>query len=168
MRCVGEKIVYCGVGLMEIVDIREECFTDIPRKYYVLRELSSSSKSQTFVPVDNKKLSASMYPILSKEEVQALMSRISTIPSMEWHSDNRIRAEKFKAIIESGNREEILSLIKTVHEINSCRRKEGKKNSLADENALRKAEKLLYAEFAEVLGTDENEISEIMSRAFSE
>lgn len=162
MHSVGEKIVYGGAGLMEIVDVREECFADIPRKYYVLRELASSSDSQTFVPVDNEKLTASMYPILTKEEAHTLLSRINSIPCLEWHSDNRIRAEKFKSIIDSGDREKLISLIKTVHEENSRRRKEGKKNSLADENALRKAERLLYSELAEVLGADENEISQII------
>ena len=167
MRCVGEKIVYGGVGLMEIVDVREESFADVPRKYYVLREVSSSSDSQTFVPVDNQRLTSSMYPILTKEEACSLLSRISSIRCLEWHNDNRIRAEKFKAIIDSGNREGLLSLIKTVHEANSCRRKEGKKKSLADENALRKAEKLLYSELAEVLDITEAEVAEMIMTKFT-
>lgn len=166
MRSVGEKIVYGGVGLMEIVDVREECFGDTPRNYYVLRQLGASSDSQTFVPVDNERLVALMYPILTKEEALALISRASSIPDFVWNTDNRIRAERFKATIESGNRDEILSLIKTVREVNGIRREEGKKNSLADENALKKAEKLLYSELSEAIGVGEAEIAEMINQAF--
>lgn len=162
MHSVGEKIMYGGAGLMEIVDIREESFADIPRKYYVLRDLHSSSDSQTFVPTDNEKLTAAMYPLLTKDEAAALISRVADIPLLECNSDNRIRAEKFKLIIESGDRVSLISLIKTVNEINRSRREEGKKNSLADESALKKAEKLIYAEFSEVLGMSEAEIAEII------
>lgn len=162
MHSVGEKIMYGGAGLMEIVDIREESFADIPRKYYVLRDLHSSSDSQTFVPTDNEKLTAAMYPLLTKDEAAALISRVADIPLLECNSDNRIRAEKFKLIIESGDRVSLISLIKTVNEINRSRREEGKKNSLADESALKKAERLIYAEFSEVLGMSEAEIAEII------
>lgn len=163
MRNVGEKIVYGGVGLMEIVDVREECFAGISHKYYVMTELRSTSASQTFVPVDNKKLCAAMYPILTKEEALALISRIGSIPFLEWNNDNRIRAAEFKAVIESGNREKILSLIKTLSEKSKQRREEGKKNSLADESTLKKAERLLYSELAEVLGITEPEVSDIVT-----
>ena len=162
MHSVGEKVMYGGAGLMEIVDVREESFGDIPRKYYVLRDLRSSSDSQTFVPVDNDKLTSAMHPLLTKEVASDLISRAAAIPLLECSSDNRIRAEKFKSIIESGDREALISLIKTVNEINRMRHGEGKKNSLADESALKKAEKLIYAEFSEVLGLSEAEIAEII------
>lgn len=162
MHSVGEKIMYGGAGLMEIVDVREESFGDLPRKYYVLHDLRSTSDSQTFVPVDNDKLTAAMHPLLTKEEACDLMSRIADIPLLECNSDNRIRSEKFKSIIESDDREALISLIKTVNEINRRRREEGKKSSLADDSALKKAEKLIYAEFSEVLGLTEAEIAEII------
>ena len=164
MHGIGEKIVYGGAALMEIIDVREESFSDIPRKYYVLRELSSSAKSQTFIPVDNEKLTALMYPVISKNEAEALLSRVSSIQCLEWHHDNRIRAEKFREIIESGNREEIIALIKTVHEKSRLNKKEGKKNSLSDEKALKKAENLLYSELAEVLGITEAEAADALMR----
>ena len=97
MHSVGEKIMYGGAGLMEIVDVREESFGDIPRKYYVLRDLRSSSDSQTFVPVDNDKLTSAMHPLLTKEVASDLISRAAAIPLLECSSDNRIRAEKFKS-----------------------------------------------------------------------
>ena len=75
MHKVGEKIMYGANGLMEIVDVRTETIADEPRKYYVLQELNSRSASQTFVPVDNKKLVASMRPLLTKSEIEQLLAK---------------------------------------------------------------------------------------------
>ena len=88
MHSVGEKIMYGGAGLMEIVDVREESFGDIPRKYYVLRDLRSSSDSQTFVPVDNDKLTSAMHPLLTKEVASDLISRGGRSDRAgTWHLD---------------------------------------------------------------------------------
>lgn len=162
MLSIGEKIVYGSSGVMQIVDIREELVGDTKHEYYVLREVNSSSASQTFVPKANKKLVESMRPLLTKDEVMDIIKRIKDIPEVEWQNDNRVRSEHFRSIIESGDREEILSLIKTVYENGKRRSEEGKKNYLADENFMRKAEKLLYSEFSVVLGIPENEVQKFI------
>jgi len=166
MHNVGEKIMYGASGLMEIVDVREEMIADAPRKYYVLQELHSRSTSQTFVPVDNKRLVASMRPLLTKSEIEELLSKVkeNRLPPVEWHKDNRMRSEQFKRIIESGDREAILSVIRSVYENGVKRQQEGKKNYLADENLMRKAERLIAVEFSEVLGISEEDVSEYIKK----
>ena len=162
MLSIGEKIVYGSSGVMQIVDIREELVGDAKHEYYVLKDLNSSSTTKTFVPKANKKLVESMRPLLTKDEVMDIIKRIKDIPEVEWQNDNRVRSEHFRSIIESGDREEILSLIKTVYENGKRRSEEGKKNYLADENFMRKAEKLLYSEFSVVLGIPENEVQKFI------
>lgn len=167
MHKVGEKIMYGGTGLMEIVDVREETVADTPRKYYVLRELHSKSTSQIYVPVDNKKLVASMRPLITRREIDELLlkAKENKLSSIEWQQDNRVRSETFKKIIESGDREGILSLIRTVYENGQKRQEAGKKNYLADENLMRKAERLIAEEFSEVLDIPEEEVSDYIKRA---
>ena len=162
MFSAGEKIVYGSNGVMEIVDIREEAIGDVKHEYYVLRELNSTSSSQTFVPRANKKLVESMRPLLTKDEVMDIIKRIKDIPEVKWQKDNRVRSEYFRSIIESGDREGIVALIKTVYENGKKRSEEGKKNYLADENFMRKAERLLYSEFSVVLGIPENEVQKFI------
>jgi CarD family transcriptional regulator len=166
MHNVGEKIMYGASGLMEIVDIREETVTDAPRIYYVLRELHSSSTSETYVPVDNKRLVESMRPLLTKGEIEELLSKVreNRISDVEWHNDNRKRSEQFKKIIESGDREAILSMIRAVYENGVKRQQEGKKNYLTDENIMHKAERLIAIEFSEVLSIPEEEVSEYIKK----
>ena len=134
MHKVGEKIMYGASGLMEIVDVREEVIADEARSYYVLRELNAKSTSQTFVPVENKKLVGLMRPLMTRDEIEELLlkARENRLSELDWHHDNRMRSERFKKIIESGDREGILSLIKAVYENGVKCQKEGRKNSLLE------------------------------------
>ncbi len=164
MYKVGDLVVYGANGLMKIVDIREENVLNTVREYYVLGDISSSSSSQVFVPTDNKKLTASMRPILTRAEVMDLISRLRDLPRAEWHSDNRVRSEDFRRIIESGDREGMLSIIKAVYENGIKRSEIGKKNYLTDESFMRKAQKLIEFEFATVLGIDEKDVADFIKK----
>ena len=164
MHGIGERVLYGANGVMEIVDIREETIADVAKKYYVLRDLNSVTGSQTFVPIDNQKLVSAMRPILTKNEAMDMIRRIRTIPEAEWKNDNRVRSEKFRSIIESGDRDGMISVIKAVYENRLKRQEVGKKNYLADESLLKKAEKVLYAELSLVLEIPESEVAEFISR----
>ena len=164
MHKIGEKIVYGSHGVMEIIDIKEELVGDVSRKYYVLRELDSVYLSQTYVPVDNEKLVCAMRPLLTKAEIMEIISKISTLPEVEWQRDNRLRSEKFRSIIESGDREGMLALIKTVYENGKRRNEAGKKNYLTDESFMHKAEKLVFSEFATVLGINVSDVPSFIEK----
>ena len=168
MHNVGEKVVYSSNGVMEIVDIREELVLDAPKKYYVLcaygAQSASQTASQTFVPVDNEKLVSKMRPLLTREEVMEIIGSLDSIPAAEWIRDNRARSESFKVTIEEGDRVKMISMIKLINKTAERRAEEGKKNYLADENAMQRAEKLLYSEFATVLGIDESDIPDFIEK----
>jgi RNA polymerase-interacting CarD/CdnL/TRCF family regulator len=162
MYSIGDRIVYGSSGIMEIVDIREERIGDVIRTYYVLRDVRANVSSQTYVPTDNKKLVSTMRPLLTRDEIMDIISRIKTIPEALWHDDNRIRAEVFREVIESADTEGMIAIIKAINVNGIKRHEEGKKNFLADESLMRKAEKMIYAEFSDVLGIPENEISDFI------
>lgn len=163
MHCVGDKIVYGSNGIMEIVDIREESIGDAQRKYYVLKDLRSNFSSQTFVPMDNEKLVGTMRPLLTRDEIMDIISRIKIIPEAVWNDNNRLRTEKFRSVIESGDTEGIIAVIKAIYASGIKRQAEGKKNYLADENLMRKGEKMLYEEFSMVLDIPENEVRDFIA-----
>ena len=163
MHCVGDKIVYGSNGIVEIVDIREESIGDAQRKYYVLKDLRSNFSSQTFVPMDNEKLVGTMRPLLTRDEIMDIISRIKIIPEAVWNDNNRLRTEKFRSVIESGDTEGIIAVIKAIYASGIKRQAEGKKNYLADENLMRKGEKMLYEEFSMVLDIPENEVRDFIA-----
>lgn len=162
MHKIGENVVYGGNGVMTVVDIREERFGDALRSYYVLREVGSRSESLTFVPVDNEKLVSQMRKLLTKDEILQVLHSAKDAPDCEWAKDSRSRAECFRQIMESGDRLKIISMIRTIYNAGIRREDEGKKNFLSDENAMHKAEKLLYSEFSLVLGIPEEDVPEFV------
>lgn len=158
MHKIGDNIMYGANGVMTIVDIRDESIGDISRSYYVLRPMSSRSDSLTFVPTDNEGLVANMRPLLTKDQVVALVHEMKNPKPIKWINENRPRSDAFKKIMESGDREMMVSMIHAICENAKRREAEGKKNFLSDENAKQKAEKLLYSEFSIVLGIPEEEV----------
>ncbi len=159
---IGDKIVYASYGVMEVVDIREESFLDNSQKYYILESPGARSGSQTFVPVENEKLVSKMRPLILREELEKILSDFDSIPEADWISDNRARSENFKNVIESGDHVKMISMMKLVYATGKRREAEGKKNYLADQNAMQKAHKLLSSEFSTVLGIEESEASALI------
>lgn len=166
MHSIGDCLVYGASGVMTVVDIREEMIGDDPRKYYVLKPEGVRSESLTFVPVDNERLVALMRPLLTREEIMAAIREAISAPDCSWPADNRRRSDVFKEIIESGDRAAMLAMIRTIHRAGLRREEEGKKNYLADENAMRKAMKLISSEFSLVLGIAEEDVFDFVEREY--
>ena len=56
----------------------------------------------------------------------------------------------------------MLSMIDSVYKTGIRREEEGKKNYIADENSMKRAEKLINTEFALVLGIPESDVPEFI------
>lgn len=158
MHKIGDKILYGASGVMTIVDIREESIGDVSRSYYILNSAVRRSDSLTYVPADNEKLVAAMRPLLTKEQIVELLHSARNLPPIDWIPENRARSEYFKRIMESGDRERMVSMILAINESGRRREAEGKKNFLSDENAKAKAEYLLHTEMSVVLGIPEEDV----------
>ena len=168
MHNIGDKIVYGANGVMTIADIREESIGDVSRKYYVLSPALVRSNSLTFVPTDNEKLVAAMRPLLTREEIIALISESKNAPALDWVKENRARQERFKKILDSGDRGMLIAMIRAIEECAIRREAEGKKNFLADEGVKVRAEKLLISEFSIVLGIPEDEVKDFVASKLAE
>lgn len=160
---VGDGLVYGITGVVEIVDIRYESITGEPREYYVLTEYGSKGGGYTFVPTNSEKLVGMMRPLIAREEAMRLIESASALPELEWSRDNRVRNEKFRKVMESGDHEKMISMIKTIYLAGKKRSAEGKKNYLSDEHAMHKAEKLLYSELGIVLGIEASAVPEFIA-----
>ena len=144
MFSIGEKVVYSAYGVMDIVDVREVTIGDDARKYYVLCESGGALFSETLIPVDNEALVAGMRRLLSPDEIVAAIRKANGVSDLPWVEDNRARADYFKSVLSSGDRAAILVMIRSIVEAGVRRASEGKKNFLADENAMKKAEKIHF------------------------
>ena len=82
-----------------------------------------------------------------------------------WTDDGNEREHLYKEILLSGDRKKMLQVIKTLYTHARNQRANGRKLHIADEKVFREAEKVVYDEFAYVLGLKpENVLDFIKSR----
>ena len=164
MYGVGDKVVYGAFGVMEIVDLTNQTVGDVTRTYYVMKEYSSASPSLTYVPTDNEELVSQMKPLLTKDEIVEAIRTAKSSEPLEWIEDNRARSESYKRILSTGDRVKLLRMIDSVQKTGVRREEEGKKNYIADENSMKRAEKIISTEFSLVLGIPETEVADYIDK----
>ena len=162
MYGIGDKVVYGALGVMQIVDIVDQTFGDVTKKYYVMREYTAQTSSLTYVPLDNEQLTSQMKPLLTKDEIIDVIKQSKTSPPLDWIEENRARSEFYKSILYTSDRVKLLLMIDAVYRTGIRREAEGKKNFIADETSQRRAEKLIATEFALVLGIPEADVPEFI------
>lgn len=142
MRSVGELVVYGASGVCRIEDIREESFSGSARCYYILHPITEQGNSRIFIPVDNEKLVGDMRDLLQAEELYEMVARVEPFSlTAEWPQDGRMRSKLCRDILASGDREQLIRIVKTVFGVR-------KSPSAAEEAAANRAAIMLYYEFS--------------------
>ena len=145
---VGDAVVYRAEGVCDIVDIRKENFGahGEGENYYILSPRNDANSS-IYVPVNNETLTALMRPILSKEEIVAMIAELQN-ERLTWLPDSRSRNTMFREILSVGDRRSVIVLALTVHERLAAIIEAGKKPGSTETGALARACKLLRDEFS--------------------
>ena len=129
--------------------------------YYVLEPLEQPG-ARFFVPVSNQAAVAKLKPLLSREELEMLLSSESVRENV-WIDDEGRRKQCYRELISSGDRAALLTMICSIYRHKRELADTGKKVHLCDENFLKDAQKLLSAEFSLVLGIPMEEIAKYIS-----
>ena len=158
---LGDVVMYGLQGICKIDAIESKAIGKLSNDYYVLKPLYNQSAA-VFVPVDNEALTAKMLNVLSEKEAKKLIKAAADMPIITFFSENQKR-EQYRSILAGGNRQNLVSLIKTIVLERDARRAIGKKLNLVDEQTLRKAESLLFNELAFVLGVLPQEAQEMIT-----
>lgn len=165
MYNVGDLFLYGSSGACRITDIKKETFGKNEMTYYILSPVFDK-KETIFVPVDNENLVSKMKRILTPDELIAL---IKTIPNKNsvWIENVNQRREEYKKIIKKANREELLSLIKTLHDRRVELQAVGKNLSVYDERFFRHAQNIIHSEISLVLQIPREEIPSYIAKTLS-
>ncbi len=158
---IGDVIVYGAQGICKISCIEVKQIGKENVNYYVLKPLFNQNTS-VYVPVDNTTLTAKMQSVLTVAQAKALVDKSSQIEVLNFADANH-KHEQYKNILASGNREDLISLIKTIIADREIRRVNNKKLNINDEQTLRKAEMLLYNELAFVYGVEPDEAKNLIN-----
>lgn len=157
MYQVKDAVLYGMQGVCAIEAVEEKEFFGEKRMYYVLRQVHQNA-STIYIPVDNENSVSKMRKVLSEDEIKQLILGMPE-KKTKWIANDAVRKEKFKEILQKGKREELIALIKSVYLHKQKLLEEGKKKlHVADENAMKDAERMLYDEFAYVLKLERNEV----------
>lgn len=153
---IGDTVLYGTTGVCRVEGVIEKEIARIKKEYYVLHPVAHGN-SAVFVPVDNPALLAKVKRILSKEEICALLQALPA-EAPAWIEDNVARREAFHAIVQRGDRSELIQLVRTVYRHQKELSTAGKRLHLADERIMKEAERLLHEEFSVALEIAPDEV----------
>lgn len=153
----GDLVMYGVHGVCAIVDV-EEPKVDRKKSQYLVLEPREQAGSRYFVPTGNPNAMAKLRPILTPEELEALLTS-DAVRQDSWIADENQRKQFYRELIGSGDRLSLLRMVRTLHAQKKAQEAQGRKFHLCDENFLRDAQRLLSTEFSVVLGITPVEVA---------
>lgn len=149
---IGTYVLYAKTGVCLI----KEQTTMSGRRYYVLSPIGDS-RSSVYVPCDKPEMMERMRSLLTREEIDMLLSDADTV-RMEWIDDRNERAMMYRTITGSGDRKELVRLLVCLMRKKQERMAIGKRLSSMDDNFLHECVRLVQEEFSMVLGIEQREV----------
>ena len=163
---VNDIVIYGTEGVCRISDITVKPFRDREVTYYVLKPVFNASAT-VFVPVDNEKLTAKMHRALSSDEIHAMIQSLPEQGTI-WIDDEAERKVRYKEILASGDRIQLIQLIKALYFHQEAQRAIGKKLHISDDHFFKEAQRLLYDEFATALGIPRDDVLNYIDQIIAE
>lgn len=162
---IDDFVVYGTAGVCRVADIREEKFGGNSQVYYILEPVFRKD-SLIYAPVENRR--TPMRSVIDEDELYSIVKDIAAAEP-EWEPNDKLRTEKFKDILRSGNCREIALMVKSLYMHKLTQVERGRKLHISDTNLMKTAEELLYSEFAHILGiSPEDVVQFILREAFGE
>ena len=156
-------MVYGIQGVCSRIDVEVQRVDRKKLEYFVL-DPKEQLGARYYVPTQNQVALSKLNPLLSKEELEDILSSNVTQADV-WIPDENLRKQKYRELINSGDRAALISMIRSLLAHRESQLASGRKFHLCDENFLRDAQKQLSSEFSVVLGIPQDEVGQyIMSR----
>ena len=159
---VQQKVVYGIHGVCIIQQIQEQIIDYQKKLYYVLVPIERSD-TQYLIPVDNEMAVQKLRPLLTKEELMHLLSHKALTEDV-WIPEENLRKVRYKELINSGERPMLLAMVRTLRLYKKRQLEQGRKLHQCDDNFLRDAERLIYAEFSIVLDISPAEVENYLAQ----
>ena len=156
MYKIGDMVMYGIHGVCCIVDV-ESRVIDRKKMEYLVLEPQGQASSRYLVPAGNPNALAKLRPVLSPGEVEALLLS-DEVRRDNWIEDENARKQYYRELIAGGDRVALLQMIRTLHRHRREQVAAKRKFHLCDENFLRDAQRLIDAEFSQVLGIPAGEV----------
>lgn len=161
MFSIGDLIVYGETGVCRVEDITTRTDGAARRRYYVLQPLYQDCMISA--PADSDKIF--MRPVISKGEADRLIDRIPSVSAEAYYSRAlRELTEHYEAAIRAHNCGELLRLTMSLHAKKCDAERQKRKFGAVDERYMKRAEELLFGEFAAALGIPRDGVRDYIAR----
>lgn len=163
----NELVMYGTIGVCRIFkigipDFRAEQAQDTPL-YYFLEPLYQSGT--IYAPVDSE--SIFIRPVISAEEAHAILGSIDEIEPDNYHSRSvQQMSQHYQRIIDTHSCKALLSLAKSIYRKGQEALQNNKHLGQIDKRFKKRAEDLLFGEFAVALDTDRERIEDFVYDQF--
>lgn len=154
---IGTYVLYGKVGVCLVREQTTMSYGAGSGMYYVLCPVSDG-RSSVYVPCDNVELVARMRPLLTRDEIDTLLSGADFL-RMEWVDDRNERATLYRTVMGSNDRRELIRLIRCLYGRKQEKIAAGKRLSAMDEAALQESVRLLEEELSLVLEIPRGEVA---------
>lgn len=157
MYSTGSHIVYGRSGVCKVCDIvkRKNPADDTMCNYYVLQPLGR--KGTIYTPADNPKVF--MRPVISAEEANSLIDRISSIkPEKDHHKSTQQLVEHYRSLIGSHDCADLIGLVISAHAKQEYAETHNRNFGHIDKQFMDQASDLISTEFAMALGIPKEDV----------
>ena len=163
---VGTQVVYGIHGVCTIIDVENRRVDRKKVDYFVL-EPKEQPGARFYVPVHNEIAVSKLRPLLTKEELDALLASDETHQNC-WVAEENLRKQKYRELINGVDRGALISMIRILIKHKDAQLSAGRKFHLCDDNFLRDAQKLLRSEFSMVLGIPQQDVAAYIEQKLRE
>ncbi|MBO5323187.1 MAG: hypothetical protein J6A88_03695 [Oscillospiraceae bacterium] len=163
MHNIGDHVVYGINGVCLVLEKQSQLRNGQPVEYLVL-EPTEQPGARYFVPTGNALAMSKLRPIMTKEELLALLSS-DLLKQDVWIPDENQRKQAYRELINGGDRAALIQMICALQRHKQVQFEAGRKFHQSDENFLRDAQKLISAEFSQILGIPAQKVGEYILSA---
>lgn len=163
---IGDYVICSNKGVCEVenITVLNISGADKEKEYYILKPLYSAG-STVYVPVDSQK-DHTMRKVLERTEAERLIGTIPEIPLLVITND-KMTEQMYKDCMKSNDCQELVKLIKTIHQRKQKRIQAGRKIMAVDAKYFHLAEENLYGELAVALDLSREEVSGYITAAIN-
>ena len=163
---IGDYVICSNKGVCEVenITVLNISGADKEKEYYILKPLYSAG-STVYVPVDSQK-DHTMRKVLERTEAERLIGTIPEIPLLVITND-KMTEQMYKDCMKSNDCQELVKLIKTIHQRKQKRIQACRKITAVDAKYSHLAEENLYGELAVALDLTREEVSGYITAAIN-
>lgn len=161
MYQIGDLVLYGVHGVCKIAGIETKTVNRKKIDYYILQPINQDGATY-FIPANNETVLSKIRPIMTKDEIEKLLSSDSDVSGM-WIPEENARKQRYRELIVSGDRVKLLQMIRILDRHKKEQQTAGRKFHQCDENFMRDAIKLLDEELAVVLNMDRTKVKEYVT-----